>query len=112
MGIVKKLPAAEQDLIEIGLYIAEDSPVNAERFIDAIETECQKLAVSPFILGRSCEGLHPDLRRHNFKHYAIIYKPVPDGIELVGVFHGSRELEAIFKRLNERLEADLSSRQD
>ena len=105
MRIVKKYPAAEQDLIEIGVYIAQDSPVNADRFIDAIEAECRKLADSPFVLGRSCEGLHPDLRRHNFKRYAIIYRPVPDGIELVGVFQGSRDLEAMFERLNERVEA-------
>lgn len=104
MGIVKKLPAAEQDLIEIGVYIALDSPVNADRFVDAIEKECQKLADSPFLLGRGCEGLHPDLRRHNFKRYAIVYRPIPDGIELVGVFHGSRELDALFTRLNERLQ--------
>lgn len=109
MKTVKKYAAAERDLIEIGLYIAEDSPGNAERFIDAIERECQKLADSPFILGSRCEGLHPDLRRHNFKRYAIIYKPVPDGIELVGVFHGSRELEAMFERLNERVAARSSS---
>jgi toxin ParE1/3/4 len=81
--VVRRYPAAERDLIEIGLYIAQDSPANAERFIDAIERECQKLANSPFVLGSRCEGLHPDLRRHNFKHYAIIYKPIPDGIELV-----------------------------
>jgi toxin ParE1/3/4 len=103
MKTVKKYPAAEQDLIEIGVYIAQDSLANADRFIDAIEKECQKLADSPFILGRSCEGLHPDLRRHNFKHYAIIYRPVSDGIELVGVFQGSRDLEAMFERLNERV---------
>lgn len=105
MKIVKKYPAAEQDLIEIGVYIAQDSPVNADRFIDSIEAECQKLAESPFVLGRSCEGLHPDLRRHNFKRYAIIYRPVPDGIELIGVFQGSRDLEAMFERLNERFAA-------
>ncbi len=103
MRTVKRFEAAEQDLIEIGLYIALDSPANAERFIDAIERECQKLADSPFILGRSCEGLHPDLRRHNYKRYAIIYRPLPDGIELVGVFQGSRDLEAIFALLNERV---------
>jgi toxin ParE1/3/4 len=103
MGSVKKFPAAERDLIEIGLYIAQDSPANAERFIDALEKECQKLADSPFILGSSCPGLHPELRRHNFKRYALIYRPIPDGIELVGVFHGSRELEAMFRRLNERM---------
>jgi toxin ParE1/3/4 len=103
MGTVRRFPAAEQDLIEIGLYIADDSPVNAERFIDAIERECQKLADSPFDLGSRCEGLHPDLRRHNYKRYVIIYQPVSDGIELVGVFQGSRQLEAMFRRLNERL---------
>lgn len=101
MGTVRRFPAAERDLREIGLYIARDSLANAERFLDAIARECQKLADSPFKLGRSCEGLHPDLRRHNFKRYAIVYRPVEDGIELVGVFHGSRELEAIFARLNE-----------
>ena len=103
MKTVKKYPAAEQDLIEIGIYIAQDSLANADRFIDALEKECQKLADSPFVLGRSCEGLHPDLRRHNFKRYAIIYRPVSDGIELVGVFQGSRDLEAMFERLNERV---------
>jgi len=111
MGIVKKFPAAEQDLIEIGLYIARDSPVNADRFIDAIERECQKLADSPFVLGRSCEGLHPELRRHNFKRYAIVFRPVPKGIELVGVFQGSRELEAMFELLNERIEGRFPARE-
>ncbi len=108
MGTVKKFPAAERDLIEIGLYIAQDSPANAYRFIDALEQECQKLADSPFVLGRRCEGLNPELRRYNFKKYAIIYRPVSDGIELVGVFQGSRELEAMFRRLNERVAARLS----
>jgi toxin ParE1/3/4 len=108
MRRVRKLPAAEADLIEIGLYIARDSPANAERFIDALEQECRKLAESPFDIGQRCEGLHPELRRHNFKRYALIYRPVPDGIELVGVFHGSRELEAIFARLNQRLARERS----
>lgn len=105
MGAVRKFPAAERDLIEIGAYIAQDSPINADRFIDALEAECQKLADSPIILGKKCEGLNPDLRRYNFKRYAIVYRPIPNGIELVGVFHGSRQLEAMFKRLNERIPA-------
>lgn len=108
MRVVRKFPAAEQDLIEIGAYIAKDSPINADRFIDALEAECQKLADSPIILGKKCEGLHPDLRRYNFKRYAIVYRPVQDGIELVGVFHSSRELEAMFERLNERVSARYS----
>lgn len=111
MRTVRKLLAAEQDLREIGLYIAQDSIINADRFIDAIERECQKLADSPIVLGRACEGLHPELRRHSFKRYAIIYRPVEDGIELVGVFHSSRDLKAIFKRLNERVTRSRSPRE-
>jgi toxin ParE1/3/4 len=109
MGSVKKFPSAQRDLVEIGDYIARDSPANADRFLEAIEKECQKLADSPIVLGKRCEGLHPDLRRYNFKRYAIIYRPVPEGIELVGVFHGSRDLEAMFERLNERVRARSSS---
>ncbi len=103
MRRVRTFPAAEEDLLEIGLYIARDSPGNAERFVDSLERECRKLAELPFDLGQRCEGLHPELRRHNFKSYALIYRPVADGIELVGVFHGSRELEAVFARLNQRM---------
>jgi toxin ParE1/3/4 len=101
---IRKFAAAEDDLVEIGSYIARDIPANAERFIDALEQECQKLADSPFELGQRCSGLHSELLRHNFKRYALIYRPVSDGIELVGVFHGSRELQAVFARLNERFE--------
>jgi toxin ParE1/3/4 len=104
MPIVKKFAAAVDDLIEIGGYIARDSPANAERFIDALDRECQKLADSPVVLGHRCPGLHSDLRRHNFKRYAVIYRPVTDGIELVGVFQASRELQAIFAKLNERVD--------
>jgi len=103
MRSVRKLSGAERDLVEIAYFIADDSLANAEHFIDAIEAECQKLADSPILLGRPCEGLHPELRRHNFKRYAIIYRPIPEGIELVGVFQGSRDLEAIFQWLNRRL---------
>jgi toxin ParE1/3/4 len=100
---VKKYPGAERDLLEIAYYISEDSVPNAERFIDSIEAECQKLADSPILLGRPCMELHPELRRHNFKRYAILYLPATDGIELVGVFHGSRDFEAIFEWLGQRL---------
>ena len=37
-------PEAEQDLLDIWLYIAEDSPVNADRFLDRLEGKALKLA--------------------------------------------------------------------
>lgn len=37
MQSVIKSPEAEEDLIDIWLYIAEDSPVNSDRFLDRLE---------------------------------------------------------------------------
>lgn len=35
-------PEAEADLLEIWLYIAQDSPVNADRFLDKLEDKSFK----------------------------------------------------------------------
>ncbi len=37
-------PEAEQDLLDIWLYIAEDNPINADRFLDRLEGKALKLA--------------------------------------------------------------------
>ncbi len=34
MSTLTVSPEAEQDLLEIWLYIAEDSPINADRFLE------------------------------------------------------------------------------
>ncbi len=44
MPIVVISPQADQDLLDIWLYIAEDSPVSADRFLDRIEDAAQRLA--------------------------------------------------------------------
>ena len=40
-------PSAENDLIDIWLYIAEDQPINADRFLDRLYKVMQKLAENP-----------------------------------------------------------------
>ncbi|HEB55633.1 MAG TPA: type II toxin-antitoxin system RelE/ParE family toxin [Gammaproteobacteria bacterium] len=37
-------PEAEQDLLDIWSYIAEDSPVNTDRFLDRLERKSLKLS--------------------------------------------------------------------
>lgn len=44
MPLLKKSPQADQDLLEIWLYIAEDSPVNADRYLDKINDTANRLA--------------------------------------------------------------------
>ena len=52
-------PQAENDLVETWLYIAEDQPVNADRYLDKLQEKAQKLAEFPD-LGRDRQRLRRD----------------------------------------------------
>jgi len=89
-----KRPEAENDLEEIWWFIAQDSPDNADRFLDRIQETC--LALSDFLkLGVSREELKTDLRSHPVGNYLIFYFPLEDGIDIVRVLHGSRDIERL-----------------
>lgn len=95
MPQVLKRPQAETDLIEIWWYIAQDNADNADRFLDKIEERCQALAQFPR-MGISQEELMPALRSIPFGNYLIFYLPIEDGIEVVRVLPGMRDIDAIF----------------
>ncbi len=59
------LPEAEQDLIDIWLYIAEDQPVNTDRFLERLEKKTHKLA--EFTVERQITG-----------EFTKLDRPVPD----------------------------------
>lgn len=90
-----KRPEAENDLEEIWWFIAQDSPDNADRFLDRIQESC--LALSDFPkMGVSREELKTDLRSQPVGNYLIFYFPLEDGIDIVRVLHGSRDIERLF----------------
>lgn len=88
-------PEAENDLEEIWWFIAQDSPDNADRFLDRIQETCLALSGFPK-LGASREELITDLRNHPVGNYLIFYFPLDDGIDVVRVLHGSRDIERFF----------------
>ena len=89
------LPSATSDLAELWDYIAYDNPANADRFVDRIRSTCSTtLAENPRI-GRSREELSPELRSFPFQDYLIFYRPIDDGVEIVRVLHGSRDIESL-----------------
>jgi len=90
-----KRPEAENDLEEIWWFIAQDSPHNADRFLDRIQERCLALAGFPK-MGVSREELKPDLRSQPVGNYLIFYFPLEDGIDIVRVLHGSRDIERLF----------------
>lgn len=86
---------AELDLIEIWLYVAEDSEEAADRLVYRIDEMCENLASNPQI-GRQRNELAPQLRSHPVLNYLLFYRPRIDGIDLIRVLHGARELDALF----------------
>jgi toxin ParE1/3/4 len=88
---------SEQDVYEIALYIARDNPDAAMRLIDRIDAVLQMLAENP-LAGRDREELGPRVKSFSAGNYVLFYRPVSEGVELIRVLHGARNLRAIFKR--------------
>ena len=95
MATITKRPRAGEDLSEIWDYIADDSVAHADAFIDRIDAKLRILATQP-LMGRAREELAPRLRSFPVERYVIFYEVVPDGIAIVRVLHGARDLEAQF----------------
>jgi toxin ParE1/3/4 len=53
------------------------------------------IATQP-MMGRAREELVPGLRSFPFRRYVIFYMPTGDGIDVVGVLHGARDIDAVF----------------
>lgn len=97
MPRVLKTPAAEQDLTEIGTYIANDNPAAADRLLETVEGKLRLLAAFPFA-GTSREEFAPALRSSPVGNYLIFYESIEDGIEVIRVLHGARNLRRIFRK--------------
>ncbi len=87
--------AAESDLLEIWLYIAEDSIESADTYLDRITEKFELLSTQPE-MGRLRPELHPDIRCMPVSSYIIFYRTRREGIEIVRVLHGARDLESAF----------------
>jgi toxin ParE1/3/4 len=92
---VNRTSQAEIDLLEIWLFIADDSIEAADRLLAMIDEKCRLLADRPQ-LGRARPDLAVGLRSFPADNYILYYKPEPDGIFLARVLHGSRDQEAAF----------------
>ena len=95
MAKVLRKPQAEADLIEIWTYIAQDSLTRADKLLDEIDEKSQMLAQSPFI-GKTRDELGPTIRSFPIGNYVLFYQPIEDGIEIIRVLHGARDIEALF----------------
>ena len=100
MARVVRRAAAEEDLIESYAFIGMDDLGAADRFLVSARETIARLAESPRV-GRLREFADPRLREirswpvHGFENWLILYRPMRDGIEVLRVLHGARDLEVI-----------------
>jgi toxin ParE1/3/4 len=94
MAQLLKRPQAETDLEEIWWYIAQNNPKNADNFLDFILKQCLFLAQSPYS-GKKRDELLQGLRSFPVRNYVIFYFPLENGVEIVRVMHGSRDIDKI-----------------
>ena len=92
MARVIRSNKARQDLVDILTNARRDSIRAADRLADAIKTRCRLLAQQPMI-GRDRSDLAPGLRSVVVDKYLIFYRPTGNGIEVVRVLHGARNID-------------------
>lgn len=88
---------SEVDVYEIARFIAEENPAAAFDLIDTIDDVLRTIASSPG-MGQARDDLAPAIRMFPVGKYLIFYREIPDGIELVRVLHGARNLRRLFRR--------------
>lgn len=87
---------AENDLDAIWLYIANDSPVNADRFLDRLVTILTTTLSTAPLAGRTRDEFGTGLRSFPVESYIAFYRVRDELVEIVRIIHGARDLTAIF----------------
>lgn len=92
---VRWTASAEQDLKNIRDYIAHDSRLYADRMVQSVLASVEGLEVFPesgaLVLDRRVRGL----REIFVRPYRIIYRILPECVEIMAVIHGARRLPSL-----------------
>jgi len=98
MSRIRLSEQAKVDLRAIWDYIGIERgyPDAAANQVEAIYDKLTLLSRNP-LLGELREDLLPGLRIFSAGNYVIFYHPMADGIEVLGVIHGARDFEAMFR---------------
>lgn len=100
-GRIIRSDLALVDLAEHSEYIREHNPRAALRFLAAVEDTFRRLASAPGI-GERFETANPvlqDLRCfsiYQFRPFVVYYRPLADGIIVIRVIRGTRDVDRIF----------------
>jgi len=94
MAGYKLTAKAEDDLLNIWRYIAEDNPQAATNLLNTLNENFVLLAENKY-LGVARPDIAPELRHLSVKRYLILYRNTTSGIEIVRVVHGARDIYSL-----------------
>ena len=87
-------PSARQDLSDIFDYIARDKPIAAANWVETIEEKCKLIATTPEF-GEKRPEYGTDIRSSVVGRYVIFFRPIENGIEVVRVIPGDRDIRSL-----------------
>ena len=97
-------PRADRDVDEQSYYYATTASAEVgHRFLVAAHDTFALLATQPD-MGWRCRLKRSELQQlrifrvKTFEHILILYLPMLDGVDILRVVHGSRNLQALFRR--------------
>jgi len=99
MARVLRRPRAAEDIAAVWDFIADDNPDAADHWVDQLDTQLRLLATQP-LMGRARDELAPGIRSFPFGRYLVFYLPIGDGIDVVRVLHGTRDVDTAFGKDN------------
>ncbi len=89
-----KRPLAEEDLLDIWLYIAQDNLTAEDAWVEQLGDAAWRLAENPG-MGRLRPELLPNIRSFPVGDYILFYQEFENGIELIRVLSACRDLERL-----------------
>jgi toxin ParE1/3/4 len=100
MATILIKPLAQADLLDIWNFIASDSFDKADQLLKKIDSQLKMLASNPG-MGRKRDSLALNMRSFPVGNYLIFYRPINQGIEVIRVIHGARDIQSLFEEDDE-----------
>jgi toxin ParE1/3/4 len=84
-------PAAEADLLDIAIFIAQDNPARAVSFVDELESRCETLAGASGI-GTVRPELGDGISMLPHGRYLIFYREANKTLRIERIMHSARDI--------------------
>lgn len=95
---LRYLEQAQEDLIQIGRYLARESGNKeiARKSLTKLRQQCRHLAMLPGTMGRARPEFGEGLRSIPCGNYVIFFRYNNDFLEIASIIEGHRDIEEMF----------------